>query len=122
MHWLFTVTSHLINPFTDTLAFPLLLRHPAGMASQTSLVLDDTSDVFSYGGGAWKTNKASRWFNGSTQYPAFVVAGNGLYGTMNLTFHGELLSFFFGLGCCFNLRKQGRQLVFTEIRYLSLLD
>jgi hypothetical protein len=86
-HWLLTVTSHLIIPPQTIWPF-LRYRHPAGMTSQISLVLDDTSDVFSYGGGAWKTNKASRWFNGSTQYPAFVVAGNGLYGTMNLTFNG----------------------------------
>ena len=81
--------------------FSSAYRHPAGMASQTALVLDDTSGVFSYGGGAWKTNKASRWFNGSTQYPAFVVAGNGLYGTMNLTFNGEFLFFFFWFGTLF---------------------
>lgn len=64
------------------------------MPSQISLVLDDTSDVFSYGGGEWKTSKSSRWFNGSTQYPSFAVAGNGLYGTMNLTFNGTSIGLY----------------------------
>ncbi|KIK02426.1 hypothetical protein K443DRAFT_131870 [Laccaria amethystina LaAM-08-1] len=74
----------------------LRYRHPAGMTAQISLVLDDTSDVFSYGGGEWKTNKASRWFNGSTQYPAFVVAGNGLYG-MSIGLYGNTVPLAAGL-------------------------
>lgn len=65
------------------------------MTSEVSLVLDDTLGVFTYGGGAWKTSIASqRWFNGSTQYPSFSVPGNGLYGTLNLTFQGTSIGFY----------------------------
>lgn len=64
------------------------------MASEVSLVLDDTLGVFTYGGGAWKTSVTSRWFNGSTQYPSFSIPGNGLYGTLNLTFQGTSIGFY----------------------------
>jgi hypothetical protein len=57
-----------------------------------SIVLDDTSNQFTYGGGTWSQAVHPRFFGGDAVWPAFAsnTSGDiGIFATVNLTFQGK---------------------------------
>jgi len=64
-----------------------------------SIVLDNTSSRFKYGGGVWPVGLADRYYGGSTVWPEFAGNGSGntgVYGTLSLDFQGAFLRLPFG--------------------------
>ena len=52
-----------------------------------SVILDDSSSAFTYGGGTWTVSNLIQWYNGSSTYAAFTfTAGEG---TLSVSFQGQ---------------------------------
>jgi len=61
-----------------------------------SIVVDDTSSQFTYGGGPWSAVAASHFYGGSATSPDFARDANGdsgVYGSLSFTFQGTFYLF-----------------------------
>ncbi|TFK33628.1 hypothetical protein BDQ12DRAFT_637276 [Crucibulum laeve] len=65
-------------------------------ARELSLIVDDKSDKFHYGGGDWTLSALSVWYGGTSPYPDFAISksggDSGVYGSMNITFDGTSIA------------------------------
>ena len=60
------------------------------MASKLSLILDDLSTDFTYGGPQnWTVSSYLSWYGGTSMYPAFANAQT--FGSFDLSFEGTSL-------------------------------
>lgn len=57
-----------------------------------SVILDDSSSAFTYGGGAWTVSNLIQWYNGSSTYAAFAFTAGA--GTLSVSFQGTSIAFF----------------------------
>ncbi|KAF8891342.1 hypothetical protein BD779DRAFT_198002 [Infundibulicybe gibba] len=68
------------------------------MSQGILLVVDNESDAVIYGGREWQWSHLSRWYGGSSTWPAFAPGLNGspeiTYGSFNFSFHGTAVAFY----------------------------
>jgi hypothetical protein len=72
------------------------LFSPPPLYPMASIVVDDTSSQFSYGGSPWTEVPASHFYGGSATFPAGAQDGVGGfvgYGTFNFAFQGTFFIF-----------------------------
>jgi hypothetical protein len=58
------------------------------------VILDDNTGDIQYSGGDWIKSDIVQWYQATSTYPA--SARNGVFGSLSLSFEGELLELFPG--------------------------
>ncbi|KAF8194205.1 hypothetical protein BJ912DRAFT_924282 [Pholiota molesta] len=64
------------------------------MASQPlRVILDDNAGNVTYSGGQWTVSQLVQWYQGTSNFPAFVQPATGIFGTLSLAFQGTSVAF-----------------------------